>query len=807
MNARLTRSKTRGQSIPLIALMIVVLFAMVAMAVDVGNTYAEQRSTVRASNASALVGMNTLIRGGDDTSVYNAIVNSLASNNIHVAAPGAQPQSGERVLKATYLDKSGVPLTSCPNVGGCGSTRPQGVSFLQVDVSGLVDTYFARVVGRPTLPVGANAFASRGTCANGIYPIVIRDSYLDQNAGRFVAPYTAYSDSVYRNKTQRRIFLKENATPNGGFSFARWDSAPNGGNEPALNAMLAGAGNIDQHFDEAPWPDSTTLNIQKPDGYPLYPGQMNPGDWVYGNSGLSNSQSGSTAQLNWHIDKRTELILPIFDVDNGRDGVNGNYHITGLGAFLLLDYGHQNQQDEFGNKGWYLDLVYIGKANDCATLVTNVPQTTNLGITGPVFFRPRDRQVPQSRPPIQYEIILDASGSMSWKFNGQGWKNGGPIQCTGVNNGCTGVDNAWPDQTQRRVYIAKQAIKGFIDNMGSLDTMRIISFSGERNEPNDQAAINNLTKAWPTNGWTGNKNELKVAVDKAGAVSNDPYLADGLTPSSVGLASGNQVLASAPTTAADGQTYKRVVIFITDGVANVFRDGTANPDSANCGADVATCQVGYTTSSPPKPKPITAMGLEADSLKQLATIYVIALADVDETGLKNVASDPNYPFFSEAPTGAELSGIFDNIRTDAVSGPCVPLGGNIWMNTLAAEDAGTVAPPQGPLAYPTVGYVYLRDQAGNPLANGKGKAPVVVDPQTGRLSYHFNDLAPGTYQMEAFVAYKGEDDLTRIYKMIFDPKTQTADTTHTFQLGPSSSLGKVVPMDPLYLDLPGSVCP
>ena len=57
MKACLVRTKTSGQSLPIIALMIVVLVAMVALAVDVGNTYAEQRSTVRASNAAALTGM------------------------------------------------------------------------------------------------------------------------------------------------------------------------------------------------------------------------------------------------------------------------------------------------------------------------------------------------------------------------------------------------------------------------------------------------------------------------------------------------------------------------------------------------------------------------------------------------------------------------------------------------------------------------------------------------------------------------------------------------------------------------------
>jgi hypothetical protein len=42
------------------------------------------------------------------------------------------------------------------------------------------------------------------------------------------------------------------------------------------------------------------------------------------------------------------------------------------------------------------------------------------------------------------------------------------------------------------------------------------------------------------------------------------------------------------------------------------------------------------------------------------------------------------------------------------------------------------------------------------LPNGRGQAPIHRDPQTDKLSYHVSDLAPGIYQLGAFVAYKGD---------------------------------------------------
>ena len=674
MKARLIRGKTSGQSLPLIALMIVVLVAMVGLAVDVGNTYAAQRNTVRATNAAALAGMTNLINGGSDDSVYTMISQSLVSNGIAVAARNSQPGPGERTLVANYLDASGNPIAACPNVGSCGSVSPSqlGVTYIRVNVVGQVDTYFARVVGRDTLPVGADAYASRGACTSGIYPITLRDTYLNENG--FVNPDSIYNDNIYRNKTMKRVVMKDDTNPNGGFDWVKWLDGPTDGNSTALTAMLTGGGNIDQGFVEAPWPTNNNLNLPRPNGYPIQPHTLNPGDWIYGNSGVSND-TDVRAQLDFHIKNRTVMILPIHDTDDG-GGVNGNYHVSRLGAFLLRGY-------ELNGHG-YFDLVYLGNGGECATLNTPAAHPTSLGITGQVLYRPRNKSVPASRPPVEYEIILDVSGSMSWNYAGQTGSSSHPTQCTGVvyTSPC---DGGWSPTSERRIYIAKQAIKSFIDQMQPNDSMRIVAFSGNLNSNyGDQNAINNLTHAYPTTGWSSDHTALKDGVDCAGAGDNTPpcgnfYSTNGRTPSATGISAGNQALAAAPAQAPDGQTYKRVVIFLTDGVANVLKDGKAPTYTGSCGSEIATCNTGTVNGVP---MPITAMGLAADSLKQLATIYVIALAGVDETGLTNVASAPSYPFFSSSENGNDLAGIFANIATNVKYGDCVPAGGNTWATTI-----------------------------------------------------------------------------------------------------------------------------
>lgn len=799
MKACFVRTKTKGQSIPIIALIIVVLFAMVGLAVDVGNTYAEQRSAVRASNAAALVGMHTLIVNGHDDKVYKDIVSSLESNGIRVANFGEAAQPGERVLTARYLDAKGNPVLSCPQVGACGSSTPQGVSYIQVQLDGKVDTYFARLVGTQNLPVGANSFAMRGTCTSGVYPIGIRggDDYLTQGNG-FTNPDRRYTDPPYRNKTVKRIYTHDRDTPNGGFHWLRWKADQNAGNATELEEMLAGPGNLGEGFTENPWPSSNSASLPKPDVYPTRPNQLNSGDWIHGNSGISN-RSGVRAAMDAHIANRTVLNLPVYDAFAGNgNNADSSYHMAWLGSFLLLDY------DRTGYS-WF-EVAYVGQANDCASLVSNAPKTTNLGLAGPVYFRPRWMNVPNTRPPVAYTIILDVSGSMSWNFAGQGWRGGRAIQCTGSSTAnCNGYQDAWPTVNERRIKIAKDAINGFINQMATKDIMRIVSYSGNIEQANDNTALNQLTRVAPNN-WSSDKTALKNAVTSIGAYNSDPYLTKGGTPSAVGIARATQIVAASPATAPSGEKYKRVAIFLTDGVANVFRNGTWN-NAGGCGSEVASCHVGYTDSNPRMAKPVTAMALEAADLKPYlhdtnGNLYVIAMAGIDETGLRDVASQGGGPFFSTAESGAELNAIFADIVQDVKYGQCSPQGGTDWENTIAQENAADIPGSLRAADYPTVGRIFMYNESGTQLV---AQTDIKVDAQTGRLSYSFGEVAPGIYQIKAFVGYLGPDDKARPYKLIFNSSTETASDSTVFELQASQSLGTVVSKE-IRLDMDGSVC-
>ena len=137
--------RVRGQSIPLLALMIVVLIGMVALSVDVGRTFSEERRAVAAANAASLSAMNTYIRrpaGTTNTVIYDSIVNSLRSNGIDLA------NNPNIRMEAYYLNARGEPIEGGAQITRDGTVAPDNVAYIQVNLEGEVDTFFARVVNQ-----------------------------------------------------------------------------------------------------------------------------------------------------------------------------------------------------------------------------------------------------------------------------------------------------------------------------------------------------------------------------------------------------------------------------------------------------------------------------------------------------------------------------------------------------------------------------------------------------------------------------------------------------------------------------------
>lgn len=825
MKTRFTRHKTEGQSVILIAVVLTVLIGMAALAVDLGVTYAEQRNIVRGTNAASLAGMNRLISGGRDADIARAIFESLRSNGVQVTAPGEAPQPGDRTFEALYLGADGAPIAgACSRVGACGSQRPQGVKYIEIRLDGLVDTYFARLFGQDTLPVGSTAFSTVGACATGYYPIGVRTTVSNQpvfDENGFINYRGFYEDQTYAQLRFQRLYLRTETVPTGGFSLLRWNDSIAADSTGALATMLQGDGNYRNGYREAEWPDVSfgSDGPTEPASYPFEPDSISATDWILGNNFDGNPFAGDVAnQLDVLQTNRTLMTLPMYRFDSGST-TNPTYYVERFGAFLLVDHGVDS--DGVAPDGPWLELAYVREGGQCANLVTSAPPTTNRNLVGPVTYVPQFKTATDVDRPVQFLIVLDVSGSMAWNFAGQGRNSSGQtVTCTDPANACVSIDSAWPNAQERRIYIAKQVLRNFVakideqKNNGTRpnDMVRIVTFSGRlgnyvntNGQVGDNArAVNDLTEVLPA-GWTNDRTTLEQAIDQAGMVNSDPYMTAGATPSAAGMARASQVFSSAPEFLGN-QQYRRVVIFVTDGVANVLRNGMQNNYGENCaiGSENVGCQWGEIPGNPPILKPLTALAGEAETLKAAYTnpdgepdgaVYVVALGGIDETGLDQVASQPDYVY--SATQAGSLQAIFNNIQANAIYGSCTPGGGgNLLRDSMAASEVPTDLRPE--LSDVRVGKVTLTDSTGSTR-----EAWIVADQQTRKLSYSFDDVPPGRYTMRAWVGYRApEDNISRDKYELF----QNGGTEMVVTISSGQGLGATI-SEPISLRLNESVCP
>jgi hypothetical protein len=308
----------------------------------------------------------------------------------------------------------------------------------------------------------------------------------------------------------------------------------------------------------------------------------------------------------------------------------------------------------------------------------------------------------------------------------------------------------------------------------------------------------------------------------------------GGTPTATGLRKASQYLsaASTPTKAPDGRTYKKVVLLLTDGVANYYLEpdppgngaytvngvnvGWSNDaqDQPNCGvrkSEDVNCQVGFasTTSNAQLPRPLTAMANQGASLQKDSNVYVIALAGVDDTGLDQVSSQPYEPWLSHDPYGDQIAAIVRAINDNVENGPCQPapyIGWTYWIKDQNNPNASERQSLDPPLTTDTAEYgvVTLKDSSGNTV--GERTAPVLQVAVGGeyRLTYTFTDVPKGTYEISARVAFKGDDGITRYYNLMRNPDLNTSASRSITVTGGGLNGTQVI--DPMWLEFNGDVC-
>jgi hypothetical protein len=490
-----------GQSVVLLALMLVVIIAMVGLSVDAGNAYAEQRRVQSVANAGALTGMHAVLApGATNQSVWNEIQRTLVGNGVNPEDPEHRYRvdyilSDETVVMLGEWDGATVRLLVSSN-----SPPPANIERIQITMTERVGTYFARVVGQDTLPVTANSVACLGDFGSGVYPLGVPVSLkapttkIDKN-GKVTQTSPGHEEVLPNGQTQPisgswvpyktiRIPVDQASyfIPGVHISWLEWDGHTQtvdgveykklGGNGSSdLKAAWIPPGTLQSGFLEGLSGDTSLPNIK-----PMR--QLQIGDWIAGDPGVR-----ATLEDNMRALVNTEIMLPMYDVVSSD---KASYHTVNMGKFKI-------QRVELNGQPKYIDLMYIGNASTVPKGCSSEAHWTSPDDSVPLrtYTISGDTKVDRvwrtlkSSNTTTYDIVIvmDTSGSMDFDWNER-------------RPGTSGY--LYP-----RMKDAKTVLKSFVQQYnispetGDPDArMAFVTFSGSKNN-NDLKIITqaNWTKA------------------------------------------------------------------------------------------------------------------------------------------------------------------------------------------------------------------------------------------------------------------------------------------------------------------------
>jgi len=179
------RARQRGQVIPIVALMLVIIAGFAALTIDAGLSYDQSRNDQDVSDSAALAASYTLWSGGTLSSAYTAAAN-VASADCN--GPEAPCTVTVNFYGSTFTGSPACTWTSSSNT--CGSVTASTVDFVGTNVSNTSTDAFAELgAANRTHTVQSQAVAEVSSTGGG------------GSSGNSTNPQTACEVCVFRDVT------------------------------------------------------------------------------------------------------------------------------------------------------------------------------------------------------------------------------------------------------------------------------------------------------------------------------------------------------------------------------------------------------------------------------------------------------------------------------------------------------------------------------------------------------------------------------------------------------------------------------
>ena len=314
-----------GQIIYLAAISLVMLLGFSALAVDIGMLYSTRRRMQTAADAAAIAGATALRDGQDytkaasDVASFNGFTNSQNQVTVTVSQP---------TLSSPY---------------------PSGVTYVEVDVTQSMPTYFLRTLGYTSLNVGARAVSAAVTGPACVYALDPTDSRSFSLTGNI--NLTAQCGLIDDSSSSSGLYLNGNITL-----------------KATTIGVSASAFSQSGNITLSPQPVVNVATLPDPLAARAQSAAPSVGSCV--------QQPGQSGSENWS-GNITSLTVPV-GVHNGGISISGN--VSGTVTFSAGNYGNNvNFSGNGGNLVFNPGQYQNGGSGDSITLNGNTGTTFNVG--------------------------------------------------------------------------------------------------------------------------------------------------------------------------------------------------------------------------------------------------------------------------------------------------------------------------------------------------------------------------------------------------------------------------------------------